>query len=134
MGDCESGGSRRQIAGLTNRIGIYNFAWSRLKSHLAACDLQRELIAAALKYLGYSANEAEETHWRRARDPIIPTKPYWTAFNTFSYIKDLTVGNIWLAHGYFKTCSRPSRTPNAPGGPTRLTFTQGGLPAEGLAG
>ena len=57
-------------------------------------------MAAALKYLGYSANDTDEAHWRRARDLIIRAKPYWAAFNASSYIKELTVGNIWLAHGY----------------------------------
>src|SRR5205814_901852 len=28
------------------------------------------------------------------------SKPYWAAFNASSYIKELTVGNIWLVHGY----------------------------------
>ena len=31
---------------------------------------------------------------------ILRAKPYWAAFNASSYIKELTIGNIWLAHGY----------------------------------
>ncbi len=31
---------------------------------------------------------------------IKKAKPYWAAFNASSYIKELTVGNIWLVHGY----------------------------------
>ena len=57
-------------------------------------------LAAALKYLGCSANDTGETHWDQARDLIIRARPYWAAFNTSSYIKGLTVGNVWLAHGY----------------------------------
>ncbi|MBI5430874.1 MAG: spermidine/putrescine ABC transporter substrate-binding protein [Nitrosomonadales bacterium] len=72
----------------------------KLKGRVTVLDSQRELLAAALKYLGYSANDTDETHWKQARDLIIRAKPYWAAFNASSYIKELTVGNIWLVHGY----------------------------------
>jgi len=72
----------------------------KIKDHITVLDSQRELLAAALKYLGYSANDTEEAHWKQARDLIIRAKPYWAAFNASSYIRELTVGNIWLVHGY----------------------------------
>ncbi|MFA6972773.1 MAG: spermidine/putrescine ABC transporter substrate-binding protein [Gallionella sp.] len=72
----------------------------KIKGRVTVLDSQRELLAAALKYLGYSVNDTEEAHWMRARDLIIRAKPYWAAFNASSYIKELTVGNIWLVHGY----------------------------------
>jgi spermidine/putrescine transport system substrate-binding protein len=57
-------------------------------------------MAAALKYLGYSANETDEAKLKQAKELIIKAKPYWAAFNASSYIKELTLGNIWVAHGY----------------------------------
>jgi len=72
----------------------------RIKGKVTVLDSQRELMSAALKYLGYSVNDVDEGHWRRARDLILRAKLYWAAFNAASYIKELTVGNIWLAHGY----------------------------------
>jgi spermidine/putrescine transport system substrate-binding protein len=72
----------------------------RIKGKVTVLDSQRELMSAALKYLGYSVNDVEEAHWRQARDLILRAKPYWAAFNAASYIKELTIGNIWLAHGY----------------------------------
>lgn len=72
----------------------------RVRGKVTVLDSQRELMSAALKYLGYSANDVDEAHWRRARDLILRAKPYWAAFNASSYIKELTVGNIWLAQGY----------------------------------
>lgn len=72
----------------------------KIKGRITVLDSQRELLAAALKYLGYSANDVDETHWKQARDLIIRAKPYWAAFNASSYIKELTVGNIWVVHGY----------------------------------
>lgn len=72
----------------------------RVKGRVTVLDSQRELMAAALKYLGYSANDTNEAHWYQAERAILRAKPYWAAFNSSSYIKELTVGNIWLAQGY----------------------------------
>ena len=72
----------------------------KIKGRVTVLDSSNELFAAALKYLGYSANDTDEKHWKEAADLIKRAKPYWAAFNASSYIKELTVGNIWLAHGY----------------------------------
>jgi spermidine/putrescine transport system substrate-binding protein len=72
----------------------------RIRNKVTVLDSQRELMAAALKYLGYSVNDVDEDHWKLARALILRAKPYWAAFNASSYIKELTIGNIWLAHGY----------------------------------
>jgi spermidine/putrescine transport system substrate-binding protein len=72
----------------------------KLKGRVTVLDSQRELFAAALIYLGYSANESDRAKLREARDMILRAKPYWAAFNAGSYFKELAVGNIWLAHGY----------------------------------
>jgi len=72
----------------------------KIKGRVTVLDSQRELLASALKYLGYAANDVSEMHWKAARDLIIRAKPYWAAFNASSYIKELTLGNIWLVHGY----------------------------------
>src|SRR6266567_6362716 len=72
----------------------------KLKGRITVLDSSSELFAAALKYLGYSANDLDEAHWKQAAAVIKKAKPYWAAFNASSYIKELTVGNIWLVHGY----------------------------------
>lgn len=72
----------------------------KLRGRVTVLDSPRELMAAALRYLGYSVNDTDERHWAQARDLIIRAKPYWASFSNSSYIKELTVGNIWLAHGY----------------------------------
>ncbi|MGQ9686392.1 MAG: ABC transporter substrate-binding protein [Thiobacillaceae bacterium] len=73
---------------------------AKIKGRVTVLDSQRELMAAAMLYLGYGINETDEAKWRRARDLILRAKPYWAAFNASSYIKELTIGNIWVAHGY----------------------------------
>jgi spermidine/putrescine transport system substrate-binding protein len=72
----------------------------RMHGKVTVLDSQRELTAAALIYLGYPAFDTDPVHWRQARDLILRAKPYWAAFNAASYIKELSIGNIWLAHGY----------------------------------
>jgi spermidine/putrescine transport system substrate-binding protein len=72
----------------------------KVKGRVTVLDSSSELFAAALKYLGYSANDVDEKHWKAAQALINKAKPYWAAFNASSYIKELTVGNIWLVHGY----------------------------------
>src|SRR5205823_5171900 len=72
----------------------------KVKGRITVLDSSSELFAAALKYLGYSANDTDPKHWDEATALIKKAKPYWAAFNASSYIKELTVGNIWLVHGY----------------------------------
>ena len=90
-------------------LGIPTDSWAaifepehlrKMPGKVTVLDSQRELFAAALIYLGYSANETDEAKLKEARDLILRAKPYWAAFNASSYIKELTIGNIWLAHGY----------------------------------
>jgi spermidine/putrescine transport system substrate-binding protein len=72
----------------------------KVKGRITVLDSASELFAAALKYLGYSANDVDPKHWDQASALIKKARPYWAAFNASSYIKELTVGNIWLVHGY----------------------------------
>ncbi len=72
----------------------------KLRGKVTVLDDQRELFGAALRYLGHQVNERDEARLKQARDLILRAKPFWAAFNASSYIKELTVGNIWLAHGY----------------------------------
>jgi spermidine/putrescine transport system substrate-binding protein len=72
----------------------------KVKGRITVLDSSSELFAAALKYLGYSANDVDPKHWDEAVAVIKKARPYWAAFNASSYIKELTVGNIWLVHGY----------------------------------
>lgn len=72
----------------------------KLKGRVTVLDSQSELMAAALKYLGYSVNDRDPKHWDQAKQTILKAKPYWAAFKASGYIEQLSAGNIWLAHGY----------------------------------
>lgn len=91
------------------KLGINAADWSvifdpkvleKIRGKITVMDDAEELFAAALKYLGYSVNDRDEKHLREAQKVIMTAKPYWAAFNSSSYIKELSVGNIWVAHGY----------------------------------
>ena len=100
----------------------------KLKGRVTVLDSSSELFAAALKYLGYSANDTDEKHWKEAADLIKRAKPYWAAFNASSYIKELTVGNIWLVHGYSNDIYQANLDAQAAG--RKFTILQG-MPKEG---
>jgi spermidine/putrescine transport system substrate-binding protein len=72
----------------------------KIKGRVTVLDSQRELMGAALKYLGYSVNDTDEGHWKQAAELIVRAKPFWAAFSNTSYVKELAVGNLWVAHGY----------------------------------
>ena len=92
-------------AGVTDKAGSWALIFdptvlARIKGKVTVLDSQRELMAAALMYLGRDPNSTNPADWKAAADVIRKAKPYWAAFNNQSYIKELTVGNIWVAHGY----------------------------------
>ncbi|MCL2298509.1 MAG: spermidine/putrescine ABC transporter substrate-binding protein [Proteobacteria bacterium] len=100
----------------------------KLKGKITVMDSQRELFAAALLYLGYSVNDSDEAHLKEARDLILRAKPYWAAFNASSYIKELTIGNIWVAHGYSNDMFQADQDAKAAGRPFTIASS---LPKEG---
>ena len=62
---------------------------------------QRELISAALFYLGHSPNTTERAELEEARDLILAAKPYWKTFNSEDYYSTLMVSDeIVLSHAW----------------------------------
>jgi spermidine/putrescine transport system substrate-binding protein len=100
----------------------------KIKGRITVLDSASELFAAALLYLGYSANDVDPKHWDEATAVIKKAKPYWAAFNASSYIKELTVGNIWLVHGYSNDIFQANLDAQAAG---RKFKVLQGLPKEG---
>lgn len=52
---------------------------------------QREVIGEALKYLGYSLNDTDESHLQQAKEVILKAKPYIKTFNSEDYDESLLV-------------------------------------------
>ena len=100
----------------------------KVKGRVTVLDSANELFAAALKYLDYSGNDTDAKHWDEAAAIIKKAKPYWAAFNASSYIKELTVGNIWLVHGYSNDIFQANQDAQAAG---RKFHIVQGMPKEG---
>ena len=100
----------------------------KLKGKVTVLNSQRELMAAALRYLGHPVNDTDPDHWRAARDLILRAKPYWATFSNSTYIKDLAIGNIWVAHGYSNDMFRAREDARAAGRPFTIGFA---IPKEG---
>ncbi len=103
---------------------------AKIKGKVTVLDSANELMAAALKYLGYSINDTDEKHWQEAKNVILKAKPYWAAFNGTSYIKGLTVGDIWLVHGYSSDIFQADIDAQKAGRKFRIRHA---LPKEGAA-
>lgn len=101
---------------------------ARLRGKVTVLNSQRELLAAAMKYLGHSVHDHDPAHWEAAKQLILRAKPYWATFSNSTYIKDLAIGNIWVAHGYSNDMYRASEDARAAGRPFHIGFT---TPREG---
>lgn len=61
----------------------------------------REIITAALLYLGFSPNSQERAELEAARDLILQAKPYWKTFNAEDYDDSLMVTDeVVLSHAW----------------------------------
>lgn len=100
----------------------------KIKGRVTVLNSQRELMAAAMKYLGHSVREQEPAKWEEAKRLILRAKPYWATFSNSTYIKDLAIGNIWVAHGYSNDMFRAREDARAAGRPFTIGFA---TPKEG---
>jgi spermidine/putrescine transport system substrate-binding protein len=100
----------------------------KIRGKVTVLNSQRELMAAAMKYLGYSVQEKDAAKWEQAKQVILRAKPYWATFSNSTYIKDLAIGNIWVAHGYSNDMYRAREDAKAARRPFGIGFT---TPKEG---
>ncbi len=100
----------------------------KIKGRVTVLNSQRELMAAAMKYLGYSVQEHDPARWEEAKRVILRAKPYWAAFSNSTYIKDLAIGTIWVAHGYSNDMYRAQQDAAAAKRPFTIGFA---TPKEG---
>ena len=100
----------------------------KVKGRVTVLNSQRELMAAAMKYLGYSVQSRDLAEWQQAKQAILRAKPYWATFSNSTYIKDLAIGTIWVAHGYSNDMFRAQQDAAA----ARRSFSIGfATPKEG---
>ena len=100
----------------------------RITGRVTVLNSQRELMAAAMRYLGHSVQEHDPKKWDEAKRLILRAKPYWAAFSNSTYIKDLAIGTIWVAHGYSNDMFRAQQDALAARRPFTIGFA---TPKEG---
>lgn len=100
----------------------------KLKGKVSVLNSARELLAAAMIYLGHSVHDIDPVKWTEAKDLILRAKPYWATFSNSTYIKDLAIGNIWVAHGYSNDMFRARADARAAERPFNIDFN---IPKEG---
>ena len=123
--------------GKMEELGLPTDSWAlifepkylqKLKGRVTVLNSQRELMAAAMKYLGHSVQEHDPARWQEAKRLILRAKPYWAAFSNSTYIKDLAIGTIWVAHGYSNDMWRAQQDAAAAKRPFTIGFA---TPKEG---
>jgi len=100
----------------------------KLQGKVTVLNSQRELMAAAMRYLGHSVQTYEPAQWDEAKRLILRAKPYWATFSNSTYIKDLAIGNLWVAHGYSSDMFRAQQDALEAKRPFTIGFT---IPKEG---
>ena len=72
----------------------------KAKNKITVLDSPDEVFSAAFFYLGIDPNTTSVDDYKKAAAVIKKAKPCWAAFNSSSYIKEMSSGNIWLGLGY----------------------------------
>ncbi len=98
------------------QLGIVPDTWAvifdpkylnKLKGKVTVFDSSRNVIAAALLYLGKDPNSEKESDLLAARAVIDQAAPYWAKFDSDSYYRGLLRGDVWVSMSYsidiFKT-------------------------------
>jgi len=90
----------------TAKVPNFEKSWSifsreDLRNHMTMLDDMREVMGAALFYLGYSASTHDPDEITQARDLINSSwKPNLTKFDSESFGKGYANGDFWVVHGY----------------------------------
>ncbi|ABQ47421.1 extracellular solute-binding protein family 1 [Thermotoga petrophila RKU-10] len=83
----------------------YEKSWSifdreDLRGRMTLLDDMREVLGAALKYLGYSVNTKNPKELEEAKQVVLRWKKNIAKFDASSYADGVVSGEYWVVHGY----------------------------------
>jgi spermidine/putrescine-binding protein len=73
---------------------------AEFEGRISLLDDMREVLGAALIYLGYSPNSTNEAELEEAKEVILGIKPYIAAFDSDTYEDNMVTGDTAMAHGW----------------------------------
>lgn len=73
---------------------------AQFEGRISLLDDPREVLGAALIYLGYSPNSTNEAELEEAKQVILDIKPYIAAFDSDTYEDNMVTGDYALVHGW----------------------------------
>jgi len=89
----------------TTKASGYEHSWNifskpEFKGRMTMLDDMREVLGAALKYLGYSVNDVDPAHLEEARLVVESWKPNLVKFDAEAFAKGFAGGEFWVVQGY----------------------------------
>ena len=82
-------------------VDSWSALWDpRYKDHLAMLDDAREVLGAALKYLGKSLNSTNPEDLEAAARLLVEQKPLLKAYDSGGFDQMLLSGDAWIVQGY----------------------------------
>ncbi|OHD18842.1 MAG: spermidine/putrescine ABC transporter substrate-binding protein [Spirochaetes bacterium GWB1_59_5] len=89
----------------TTKVTGYEHSWnifekSDIAGRMTMLDDMREVLGAALKYLGYSVNDPNPAHLEEARLVVERWKPNLVKFDAEAFAKSFASGEFWVVQGY----------------------------------
>jgi spermidine/putrescine transport system substrate-binding protein len=93
------------IAYLKSKVPNFEPSWSMferpdLRKRMTLLDDYREVLGAALKLLGYSANTTDEAELRAAAEKVLEWKELAAKFDNEQYKQGIASGEFYLVQGY----------------------------------
>jgi len=87
------------------KVTGYEHSWnifdkSDISGRMTMLDDMREVLGAALKYLGYSVNDPNPAHLEEARIVVERWKPNLVKFDAEAFAKSFASGEFWVVQGY----------------------------------
>jgi spermidine/putrescine transport system substrate-binding protein len=97
------GWSTKEVAeGVTGWGDVFNESFlSKYDKKVTMMSEARELIGAALKYLGHSLNSVDDNELQAAKQALLKQKPHLAKYaDATDYIPGLAGGQFWVSHAY----------------------------------